>query len=62
MVTFIPVLLNSLAGALASKVLLFCVRRNGSFVGLFFSWLFASLIGLYTPHPFFGALIFGLFF
>ena len=59
---FIPFILSALAGALASKILLYSIKRNGPFIGLFLSWLFVSLLAMCTPYPFLCALLFGFLF
>ena len=59
---FLPIFFSSLAGALVSKILLLCVKRNGSIIGLFLSWFLATLGAMCTPYPILGALIFGLLF
>lgn len=57
-----PFLVSALVGALACKFLLSCVKRSGPFIGLFLSWLFASLLSLCIPYPFLCTLLFGFLF
>jgi hypothetical protein len=62
MAIFVPFFLSALVGALAFKILLYFLKRKGSFLGLFLIWLFVSLLAMCTPYPFLCVLLFGFLF